>query len=238
MTHNSDVTPITFSNCTIRENRAVQVAAIQLAFTSMRIDSKSVFRENKASIYPGIYLFYSNATIVDAIFENQKSPEASFIRGIYSSVDVANSTFTGAQSTSSAAVTKMSDNSKLSMSNVMITEITSFKGTIAVDLASSLEADNLTMSSMASNSTFSAIQCSESNCTIANSQFSDADYTMILVDESSVLTISNTQFINSTSPIDSGFIAIYQANFTLDNVDFEQGKGLQGGALYVTHDFT
>ena len=51
----------------------------------------------------------------------------------------------------------MSDNSKLSMSNVMITEITSFKGTIAVDLASSLEADNLTMSSMASNSTFSAI---------------------------------------------------------------------------------
>ena len=62
----------------------------------MRIDSKSVFRENKASIYPGIYLFYSNATIVDAIFENQKSPEASFIRGIYSSVDVANSTFTGA----------------------------------------------------------------------------------------------------------------------------------------------
>ena len=60
---------------------------------------------------------------------------------------------------------------------------------------------------------------------------------MILVDTLSSIRIQDSQFRNSTSPNGAGFIDIYHAKFSLENVDFEDGVGYIGGALYFTHTF-
>ena len=144
------------------------MAGIQLAFADIKIDSNSVFSQNKAGIYPGIYLFYSSAYIEDTTFEHQESPESAFIRGIYSNATISRSTFTGAIGVTSAAI-KMSDNSELIIADSSISDIYSVEGAMSVDLGSHLEVDGLEAKSIYAEEYCSVLLCDKSNCTILNS---------------------------------------------------------------------
>jgi len=65
-----EVVPIEFRHCTFERNHADTLAGMQLTFARMKISQGSNFFSNTAAAYPGIYLFYSTADIVDSKFHD------------------------------------------------------------------------------------------------------------------------------------------------------------------------
>ena len=101
----------------------------------MRISHNSNFYANTAAGYPGIYLFYSSADIVDSYFHDQTSAEAAFLRSIYSDVNITRSTFSNAYGHSSS-IMKISDESVLIVKESVFEHSYSGYGAIHVELNS------------------------------------------------------------------------------------------------------
>ena len=207
---------------------------MQFLFVDIIINNGCIFRDNKADVYPGIYMLDSAVTMSDTIFERHHGQEAAFIRSINSYTSITRCSFTEVVA-SSGAVMSFSENSELELFDSNITNI--FSSTDAAIYFDNSEAliDGLTMTGMYGGGPANGMIIDKSTVTIQNSHFKDSTCTMLLVHPFSDLKISDSTFKNSTSTLPGGFIYIDDSELSFDNVEFENGVAPQGGALYYGH---